>query len=267
MPTPPTSFGSANRSSPASVGLHSPLRWLMLGWADLRRNPVPGLVHGLLLTAFGAFLLWAARDKFWLLAGAFSGFLIVAPILATGLYRVSRACSTGRCVGMREVVSLWGSGDRRLIGFGLLLGLAGTGWVLTSAGLITLWSPIPIAKPMDFLRHVVLVREVGLFEVWMLLGIVLAAPVFASSVVALPMLVDTSASVRTAVTTSWRAVADHPIPMALWAVTIAVLMGLGMATALLGLVVLIPLIAHASWHAYCDLTERPPSSEASPAMV
>jgi uncharacterized membrane protein len=41
------------------------------------------------------------------------------------------------------------------------------------------------------------------------------------------------------------------------------LMGLGMATALLGLIVLIPLIAHASWHAYCDLTERPPSSTAS----
>ena len=54
-------------AAPVGVGLHSPLRWLALGWADLRRNPVPGLVHGLLLTAFGAFLLWAARDQFWLL--------------------------------------------------------------------------------------------------------------------------------------------------------------------------------------------------------
>jgi uncharacterized membrane protein len=247
----------------ARVDVRSPLRWLAMGWADLRRNPVPGLVHGLLLTAFGAFLLWAARDKFWLLAGAFSGFLIVAPILATGLYRVSRACSTGRCVGMREVVSLWGSGDRRLITFGLLLGLAGTGWVLTSAGLITLWSPVPIEKPVDFLRHVVLVREVGLFEVWMLMGVLLAAPVFASSVVALPMLVDTSVPVSMAVLASWRAVAEYPLPMALWAVTIASLMALGMLTGLLGLIVLVPLIAHASWHAYCDLTERPPSSIAS----
>ncbi|AOW13647.1 hypothetical protein LPB72_11715 [Hydrogenophaga crassostreae] len=245
---------------PRAVDWLSPLHWLALGWADLRRNPVPGLIHGVLLAAFGALLLWAARDRFWLLAGAFSGFLIVAPILATGLYRVSRACSTGRCVGMREVVSLWRSGDRRLVVFGLLLGLAGTGWVLTSAGLITLWSTVPIAKPVDFLRHVVLVRELGLFEVWLLLGALLAAPVFASSVVALPMLVDTTVPVSMAVMTSWRAVADHPIPMTLWAVTIAVLMGLGMATALLGLIVLIPLIAHASWHAYCDLTVRPTSS-------
>ncbi len=152
------------------VSLASPARWLALGWADLRNNPVPGLFHGFLLTAFGALLLWAAGEKFWLLAGAFSGFLIVAPILATGLYRVSRACESGRCVGMAEVVSLWRSGDRRLVVFGLLLGLAGTGWVLTSAGLITLWSPQPIQKPADFLRHVVLVHEVGLFEVWLLLG-------------------------------------------------------------------------------------------------
>ncbi len=222
------------------VSLQSPWRWLALGWADLRRNPVPGLVHGLLLTAFGWLLLWAARDQFWLLAGAFSGFLIVAPILATGLYQVSRQ----RRAGLGEVIQLWRSGDGRLVKFGLLLGLAGTGWVLTSAGLITLGSPVPILKPVDFLRHVVLVRQVGLFEVWLLLGALLAAPVFASTVVALPMLVDTRASVMEAVAESWRAVATHPGPMVLWAVVIAFLVGLGMA----------PLLAHASWHAYRDLT-------------
>ena len=194
-------------------------------------------------------MLWTARDQFWLLAGAFSGFLIVAPILATGLYQVSRQ----RRAGLGEVVQLWRSGDGRLVKFGLLLGLAGTGWVLTSAGLITLWSPVPILKPVDFLRHVVLVREVGLFEVWLLLGALLAAPVFASTVVALPMLVDTQVSVMDAVAQSWRAVASHPAAMALWAVVIGLLVGVGMATALLGLIVLIPLLAHASWHAYRDL--------------
>lgn len=249
--------------APAPVTLSSPLRWLALGWADLRRNPVPGLLHGALLTLFGWLLLWAARDEFWLLAGAFSGFLIVAPILATGLYHVSRACNSGRCVGMGEVVKLWRSGDGRLVRFGLLLGLAGTGWVLTSAGLITLWSPEPIHKPLDFLRHVVLVRELGLFEIWLLLGALLAAPVFASTVVALPMLVDTSVPVSMAVAESWRAVANHPGPMALWAVVISVLATVGMLTALLGLIVLIPIIAHASWHAYCDLAGRPASGSSS----
>jgi uncharacterized membrane protein len=248
---------SAAARPPVNFG--SPARWLALGWSDLRRNPLPGLFHGFLLTSFGALLLWAAGEKFWLLAGAFSGFLIVAPILATGLYQVSRALESGRRVGMAEVVSLWRSGDRRLVIFGLLLGLAGTGWVLTSAGLITLWSPVSIQKPADFLREVVLVREVGLFEAWLLLGALLAAPVFASTVVALPMLVDTRAPVMDAVKASWRAVANHPGPVVAWAVLIVLLVGLGMATALLGLIVIVPWIAHASWHAYRDLTHLPAS--------
>lgn len=242
------------RTTPTPVTLASPARWLAAGWADLRRNPVPGLVHGLLITAFGAALLWAARDRFWLLAGAFSGFLIVAPILATGLYEVSRALEQGRRIGMPEVWQLWRSRDGRLVRFGLLLGLAGTGWVLTSAALITLGSVVPIRNPLDFLRHVVLVRELGLFEVWLLLGALLAAPVFASTVVALPLLVDRPVAVSTAVFRSWRAVASHPGPATVWAVVIALLAAVGMGSALLGLVVLIPLVGHASWHAYRDLS-------------
>jgi len=252
--------------APVPVGLHSPWRWLALGWADLRSNPLPGLIHGFMLTAFGGILLWALSDWFWVLAGAFSGFLIVAPVLATGLYQVSRGASVGRKVDIFEVMELWTNGDGRLVRFGLLLGLAGTGWVLTSAGLITLWSPEPIDKPMDFVRRVVLAEDFGLFEVWLLLGALLAAPVFASSVVAIPMLVDTSVPVSMAVAESWRCVADHPAPMALWAVLIALLVGVGMLTALAGLIVVLPLIAHASWHAYCDLTARPASGH-SPLMA
>lgn len=244
----------AYRTPPSPVTFYSPVRWLAAGWSDLRRNPVPGLFHSLLITAFGAGLLWAARDRFWLLAGAFSGFLIVAPILATGLYEVSKHLVRGQRIGLPEVWRLWRSGDARLVRFGLLLGLAGTGWVLTSAALITLWSPEPIHRPLDFLRHVVLVRDIGLFEVWLLLGALLAAPVFASTVVALPMLVDRPVTVHAAVLRSWRAVATHPGPATLWAVLIALLAGVGMASLLLGLIVLIPVVGHASWHAYRDLT-------------
>lgn len=250
---------------PTPVGILSPMMWIERGWDDLRANPLPGLAHGLVLTLFGWLLVWVARDQFWLLVGAFSGFLIVAPVLATGLYHISRERMVGRKVGLAEVLTLWRSFDGRLVRFGLLLGLAGTGWVLTSAGLITVWSPVSIQKPVDFLQHVVLVREVGLFEAWLLLGALLAAPVFASSVVALPMLVDKKhVSVHQAVTTSWRAVADHPAPLVWWAVLIAMLVGLGMLTGLVGLIVAIPVIAHASWHAYCDLTGPQSAASMSP---
>ena len=59
------------------------------------RHPLPGLAHGLVLAAFGAALFHVAKDQFWWLAGAFSGFLLVAPLAATGLYAVSRAIERG----------------------------------------------------------------------------------------------------------------------------------------------------------------------------
>lgn len=235
-----------------SIDLHAPLRWLVRGWRDYRANPLPGLVHGGLMALFGLILLVALRDRFWLLAGAFSGFLLIAPILASGLYAVSWYLERGQKVCCQEVMALWASGDRRLILFGLLLALAGTGWVLTSAALITLWSSVPIERPLDFVRHVVLAPNLGLFEVWLLLGAWLAAPVFASSVMALPMMVDTPTPLWRAVGESWRAVGARPVVMALWAVCIAVLVALGMALAMVGLVVVVPVLAYASWHAYRD---------------
>ncbi len=245
----------AHHSPPTSPSLawYAPLCWLARGWRDLRSNPCPGLLHGFLVTGFGAGLFWWAHDQFWWLAGAFSGFLIVAPVLATGLYAVSRQAGRGGRSHCTALLRLWLSGDRRLIGFGVLLGIAGTGWVLTSAGLITLWAPTTIANPLDFVHHVVLAPSPGLFEVWLLLGVLLAAPMFASSVITLPMLVDTTAPLWVAVGESWRAVGSFPFVMGFWACVIVLLVGLGLATGMLGLVVVVPVLGHASWHAYQDI--------------
>lgn len=252
--TPPSPIGPTGDRPPSlsPIGWDAPLRWLRLGWRDYAANPLPGVLHGGLMALFGLILLIALGDQFWLLAGAFSGFLIIAPILAAGLYSVSRHLEAGEAIGVAEVLRLWTSGDRRLIQFGLLLGLAGTGWVLTSAALITLWAPQPISSPPDFLRHIVLVDRIGLFEVWLLLGAWLAAPVFASSVMTLPMLVDTPTSLWHAVGESWRAVGSHPVVMVLWALCIVLLVTAGMMLAMLGLMLTVPWLAYASWHAYRD---------------
>ncbi len=238
-----------------SVSLGQPLVWLRRGWADLLACPVPGLLHGLAAAAFGWAVLLLAHEDFWIMAGAFSGFLIVAPIVATGLYAVSRGLAQGRRMGMVDVLAVWRSQDPRLMHFGLLLGLAGTGWVMTSAAMVTSFADLPVHRPLDFLRHVVLDDKGWVFEAWLMLGGVLAAPVFASSVVAMPLLLDRPVSVLTAVLTSWRAVLASPAPLALWAALLWAITGLGMLTGLLGLVVVVPWLAHASWHAYRDLVD------------
>lgn len=237
------------------LALSSPLRWLALGWRDFARCPGPGLVHGAALALFGAVLFVAARDHFWLLAGAFSGFLLVAPVLATGLYAISRALERGERADLRTALRCWRPRDHRLVVFGLLLAAAGTGWVLTSAALITLVADAPVNRPQDFIHVVVLSPHSWLFEIWVLLGGALAAPVFASSVVAIPMLLDRRVGIMTAVLSGWRAVIEHPLPLALWAFLLAALTTVAVAAGLLGLLVAVPWLAHASWHAYRDLVD------------
>ena len=136
-----------------------------------------------------------------------------------------------------------------------LLALAATGWVLTSAAFITLLTPVPVNTPMDFMRHVVLANDGWLFELWLGLGSLLAAPIFASSVIAMPLLLDRRASLRVAVLTSWQVVVANPLPMAFWAALILGFTLLGLGSLLLGLVFVMPMLGHASWHAYRDLVD------------
>lgn len=248
-----------------TIEIHQPMRWLALAWRDVARCGWVSFAHGLVLCGFGLALLTIARDRFWLLAGAFSGFLVVAPVLATGLYALSRAVERGEPRSWRLVLQTWMSWRRhgssadgkdwRLVRFGLLLGLAGTGWVLTSAALITLMSPTTIEKPLDFLRFVVLARDNYLFEAWLALGGLMAAPIFASSAIALPLLLDRRVTVLRAVVTSWQTVLTNPVPMAWWAFLIMGFTLLGLLSMLLGLIAVVPMLGHASWHAYRDLVD------------
>lgn len=248
-----------------TVALTAPLRWLALGWTDMVRGGWLSLSHGFVLAGFGLLLLTIAHRQFWLLAGAFSGFLVVAPVLATSLYAISRALAHQRPVRLALLRDTWLSwqqsrftesgGYWSLVRFGLLLALAGTGWVMTSAALITLLAPAPVNAPIDFLRHVVLAPDSYLFEAWLLMGGVLAAPIFASSVVSMPLLLDRRIALMAAVLTSWRVVLANPAPMAVWAGLIMLLVLVGFATALVALVPLVPILGHASWHAYDELVD------------
>lgn len=248
------------------ITLSQPLNWLLQAWRDIARCPWISLAHGVLLALGGLGIVAIAHDRFWLLAGAFSGFLVVAPVLATSLYALSRALERGEKADLGVVLrtwlnwqskhaNKWGNDYWCLVQFGVLLGLAGTGWMLTSAALITLLAPTYIGSPMDFVRHVILARQGFLFELWLLAGGLMAAPIFASTAVAIPLLLDRRVSLLQAVLTSWRTVLINPLPMAFWAMLIMGFTLLGLGSAMLGLVAVVPMLGHASWHAYRDLVD------------
>lgn len=268
MKTTPSSSPSPARAVPhvRTITLTQPVQWLLLAWRDMAQCGWVSFAHGLALALGGAAILAVAHHRFWLLAGALSGFLLVAPVLATSLYALSRALERGEPVGVGVVlktwlnwqnshINKWGNDYWCLVQFGALLALAGTGWVLTSAALITLLAPVPIATPLDFIRYVVLAPDSYLFELWLAVGGVLAAPIFASSAVAIPLLLDRRVSLMQAVLTSWQTVLVNPLPMAFWATLIMGFTLFGLGSLLLGLIAIIPMLGHASWHAYRDLVD------------
>jgi uncharacterized membrane protein len=141
------------------------------------------------------------------------------------------------------------------VALGLLLFVAASAWVLVSALLFSLFVTVPLDSPLRFLRYVVAGQGGWLFLLWLLAGGLGAALVFALTVVSAPLLLDRRVSLRTALLASVRAVGDNPAPMALWAVLIMIATAVSMATMMIGFVFVVPVIGHATWHAYRDLLD------------
>jgi len=249
-----------------TIGAMQPLVWLVLAWRDMARAGWVSFAHGLVLALIGAIIVAVASHRFWLLAGALSGFLVIAPVLATSLYALSRALERGEKADFSVVLKTWlnwqnshfnkwGNDYWCMVQFGVLLALAATGWVLTSAALITLLAPVPINTPLDFVHHVMLAKTGWLFELWLAMGGIMAAPLFASSVVAMPLLLDRRVTLMQAILISWQTVLANPGPMALWAALIMGFTLLGLGSLLIGLVAVVPMLGHGSWHAYRALVE------------
>jgi uncharacterized membrane protein len=261
MPLTPATLPTVRTISP-----WRPLVWLVYGWRDMTRVGWVSFAHGLVLAVVGAAIVAIAQDRFWLLAGALSGFMVIAPVLATSLYALSRSLERGETADLSVVTKTWlnwqdnhfnkwGNEYWCMVQFGALLGLAATGWVFTSAALITLLAPAPIQGPMDFVHHVVLAQDGWLFELWLAMGGIMAAPLFASSVVSMPLLLDRRVTLMQAILTSWQTVMANPVPMALWSALIMGFTLLGLGSLFLGLIAVIPMLGHASWHAYRDLVD------------
>ena len=237
------------------LDIDSPLKWIWQGWLDFQRAPAIGLCHGGIIALSGLLMLLLFYDNFWFLAALCTGFLAVAPVVAVGLYAVSQALEQQRAVSFKLVLDTWWSWrghpthDWRLIRFGLLLCWSGAGWVLTSVAFFTLFSDRPIHQPLDFIRYVLLSNDNHLFEFWWALGVAMAAPVFASTVITLPLLLERKIAILDAVVISWKVILHNPIPMVCWAILLFIGTMLG-AILVVGCLISVPVLGHASWHAY-----------------
>lgn len=229
------------------------LHWLRQGWADLWRAPLASLLHGVAVALGGWLTVLLAREAWWLAPGAFTGFVLVGPIFCTGLYELSRLHARGVPAGMPEVAHAWARESRPLVRLGLLLLALGSLWVAASALLFTLFVDQPLRTPQQFVRYALVDQGDVLFMLWTFVGGLGAAVVFALTAVSPPLLLGRVVGFRRALLTSARAVGENPLTMGLWSGVILTAIVLSLATGMLGFVLSVPLIGHATWHAYRDL--------------
>ncbi len=230
------------------------VHWVKLGWRDFLSAGWPSLLHGLIVFSASLAIIEITYLYWPMMPGAVSGFVLVGPILATGLYALSQRLEQGERPRVKDAIVAWRRGSQCLIRFGLLLILAGSAWVAITALLFGMFVEAEIVQPVDFLRYVFVQNELHFF-LWAILGGLGAALVFAFTVVSVPLLLDRDIDTPTALMTSMRAVGENPIAMGWWAVFILVATGLSVITLMLGFIVLYPVMGHASWHVYRDLVD------------
>lgn len=238
-----------------TVAFTRPLAWLVLGWRDFARAFGPSLLHGLIVMVGGLGILTIALTAWPILPGAFSGFVLVGPILATGLYELSRRLENGEQPRLAHVFEAWRRGTRPLMVLGILLAIAATLWVGVSALLVQHFVDAPVASLGAFLRHFVAESRWWVFPQWVFIGALGAAIVFGATAVSVPLLLDREIGLRRAILTSVRAVGDNPLAMALWAGLIMALIALSMLTLMVGFAFAVPVVGHATWHAYRELVD------------
>lgn len=239
------------------VELDRPWTWLAAGWRDMRRAPVISFGYGIVFALAGYVItlgLWWGGMLYLVLPVA-AGFLLVGPLAAVGLYEVSRRLETGEPVGLGAALTAVSRNPLQIALMGLVLLLIMFFWVRLAALIFMLFFGItPPSLETLLVTSLFSASSLPFLVVGTAVGAVLAAVTFALGVMAIPLLLDRPESnVVGAIATSVSAVRTNLAAMALWAALITLFIAAGIATLYIGLVITLPLIGHASWHAYRDV--------------
>lgn len=235
----------------------APLTWLKQGWGDMTRAPLQSLFYGVLLTLLSmsiAVLTW----RLGLLAlylGLASGFVFIGPLLAMGLYSISYQLEIGRAPTLAYSLSEGRAHLRETLVLGICLLIVLLLWG-RAATIMNVFRP---SSGFPTWRELIPFLGIG-----SAVGAVFASIVFAATAFSLPMLLDRRTDAITGVVTSINATARNKPAMAVWGAIIVLAVLAGFATLLLGFVILLPLLGHATWHAYratIDASMWPPAHE------
>jgi len=237
------------------VEVSAPLKWLNAGARDLMAMPAASLGYGVLFALAGYILVTITATRPHLLSAVVSGFFLAGPFLGMGLYRLSQRRESGGSINFIDSMAAWRENPWSIGLFGILLAFILLSWERISAILFALFHGAALPTSNGGWVSLLLTAADPMFiVVYLGIGGALAALVFALSVIALPLLITGPYDPVTAAATSVRATTTNPAAIALWAVLIVALIGIGMATMFFGLIITMPLVAHATWHAFRDLT-------------
>jgi len=243
--------------------------WLGAGWRDFRRQPLLSLTYGILVFLV-SFLMVFSLFRFghdYILFPALSGFLVVAPLAATGLYEKSRRLSRGAPVTLSSMLFVRIGSGGQIVFVSLLLCLLMLLWNRAAVLLYALFFGLrPFPGLHDIVPMLTTPLGLGLLVVGSLIGGIFAAFSFAISVFAIPRLLDEKTDALTAMGESMAVVWNNLPVMLTWAAIVVGLFGLSVLTGLAGLIIVFPVLGHATWHAYAAMWQafgsEPPPADA-----
>ena len=237
------------------VAATEPFRWLARGWDDFRHAWKASIFYGIVFAAMGWLIVAVFRSAYEYVWGLTTGFLLIGPFLATGVYELSRQRERGEPTRLAPTIDIWRPNVGSIGMFALVLGVLLLLWSRASLVVIAVSFPEEMPSLQGFMANALSPRNIEFLIAYFAVGGVFAALVFAIAVVSVPMMLDRNTDGIVAALTSLRACRENVLPMVVWAGLIALVIGAGFLLWFAGLVVGVPVIGHAAWHAYRGLVE------------
>lgn len=237
----------------ATLRPSDPIRWLQLGWQDFQRCPRIGLFYGVCFFAMGHALLAVFQNAPAYVLALSAGFLLMGPFLCLGLYDASKAMQThDHRPSLRASLQAWQPTKGTMGIFAGVLLILELLWGRASLVVFAVtFNTMPSTEKL--LPQLVNPENIGFLITYTIVGGFFAGLIFITSVISIPMIMDRKTDAVSAGLTSIRACLQNPGVMLIWGAIITLLIGLAMLPVFLGLLVIGPVIGHATWHAYRNI--------------